>query len=412
MPDSAAGSDTRDRADRLISAVQDLSLARDLPAVMEIVRHAARDLTGADGASFVLRDGDMCFYAEEDAISPLWKGCRFPMSSCISGWAMLNREPAVIEDIYSDARVPVEAYRPTFVKSLVMVPIRTRAPVGAIGNYWAARHRATAEQLRLLQALADSTSIAIENVQLFAEMEQRIRARTAELEAANQELEAFSYSVSHDLRAPLRAIDGFSSALQEQAGGLDAAGRKHLERIRAATARMGQLIEDLLGLSRVVRADMAREAVDLSVIAREVMDELRRSAPERGLQLVIADGLRAEGDPRLLRILLENLLHNAWKYSSRALQARITFGSEIAADGGRVFIISDNGAGFDMRYADKLFGAFQRLHSDQEFPGTGVGLATARRIVHRHGGRIWADSAPGQGATFRFTLKAANDRIE
>lgn len=176
--------------DRLIGIIQELSLARQLDDVAEIVRGAARELAGADGATFVLRDGDQCYYKDEDAISPLWKGKRFPIQSCISGWAMLNRQPTVIEDIYLDDRIPHAAYRPTFVKSLVMVPIRTREPIGAIGTYWARHHHATPQQVQMLQALADSTSVALENVQMYAEMEERVRRRTEELANANQRLQA------------------------------------------------------------------------------------------------------------------------------------------------------------------------------------------------------------------------------
>lgn len=175
-------------AQRLIQAVQELSMARSLDAVADIVRHAARELVGADGATFVLRDGGQCFYKDEDAISPLWKGQRFPLEACISGWAMLNRQAAVIEDIYQDARIPHAAYRPTFVKSLVMVPIRTLQPIGAIGTYWASQHRAAAEQVEMLQALADSTSVALENVQVYAELELRVEERTAQLAEANRRL--------------------------------------------------------------------------------------------------------------------------------------------------------------------------------------------------------------------------------
>jgi hypothetical protein len=174
----------------LVEVVQRLSLARDVPAIQDVVRRAARRLTGADGATFVLRDGDRCYYADEDAIAPLWKGQRFPMSACISGWAMLNRRAAVIPDIYADDRIPHDAYRPTFVKSLVMVPIRTLDPVGAIGNYWARPHNPTPEEVALLQALADTTAVAMENVRVLAELEDRVRARTAELEAANRQLAA------------------------------------------------------------------------------------------------------------------------------------------------------------------------------------------------------------------------------
>lgn len=402
QPERSAGGERRAAA-LLVAAVQALALARDLAGVMEIVRRAARELTGADGATFVLRDGDQCFYAEENAIAPLWKGLRFPMSACISGWVMLHGEPTVIPDIYADPRIPADAYRPTFVRSLAMVPIRTAAPIGAIGNYWATEHRATPEEVGLLQALADSTSIAIENVRLYAEMEQRVCDRTAQLDAANRELEAFSYSVSHDLRTPLLAVEGFTAALLALSGEeLATAGRGHLLRIRRSAERMSQLLEDLLLLSRVSRAELRRERVNLSAMAGEIVGELRAADPARRVDVEIGEGVSAEGDPRLIRVVLENLLANAWKYTSRTARARIRFGGE-RREGGDIFV-EDNGAGFDMALAGRLFAPFQRLHAEEDYPGTGIGLATVQRIVHRHGGDIRATAAPGAGATFRFTL--------
>jgi signal transduction histidine kinase len=391
--------------ERLVAAVQELSLARDLGTLMAIVRHAARQLTGADGATFILRDGDRCYYADEDAIAPLWKGRRFPMTACISGWAMLHRQHAVIEDIYADPRIPVEAYRPTFVKSLAMVPIRTLDPIGAIGNYWAAPHRPSAEEVKLLQALADTTAVAMENVQMYGELEQRVRDRTAELEAANRELESFSYAVSHDLRAPVRHVDGFVRALEEDAGAaLDATARGHLARIQSATRRMSQLIEDLLALSRTIRQPVNRTSVDLAALARDVATALRGAEPGRAVEFVIPETLPASGDARLLRVALENLLGNAWKFTSRCPHPRIELGAATLPDGQTAYAVRDNGAGFDMAHAGRLFGAFQRLHGEDEFPGTGIGLATVQRIIARHGGRIWAEAAVGQGATFSFTL--------
>ena len=390
--------------ERLVGAVQELSLARDIESIMAIVRRVARELCGADGATFVLRDDGKCFYADEDAISPLWKGSRFPMEACTSGWAMLHRESVVIEDIYADARIPADLYRTTFVKSLAVVPIRTASPVGAIGNYWASHRRVTPDELKLLQALADSTSIAIENVQLISELEARVRARTAQLEAANRELEAFSYSVSHDLRAPLRSISGFSLALEEDLGDrLDDNTRSHVGWIRSATVRMGTLVDDMLSLARANRVELDAAPIDLAVIARAVADDLGAHTPERRASIAIADGLVASGSATLMRAVFENLLGNALKFTGRTADPRIEVGSTEAA-GERVFFVRDNGAGFDMSHASRLFTPFQRLHSSQDFPGSGVGLATVQRIVHRHGGRIWAESEPGRGATFFFTL--------
>ncbi|HML23168.1 MAG TPA: PAS domain-containing protein [Aggregatilinea sp.] len=236
------------------------------------------------------------------------------------------------------------------------------------------------------------------------ELEQRVRERTSQLSAVNRELEAFSYSVSHDLRTPLRAIDGFSHALLEDYGDiLSQEGRYYLERIRVASQRLGQLIDDLLKLSRLTRSEIQRMPTDLSDLAHSILEELRISQPKRHVQAVIQPKIIAEGDPRLLRVALENLLNNAWKFTSQTASAQIEFGT-LDYEDERVYYIRDNGAGFDMTYADKLFGAFQRLHSTSEFEGTGIGLATVQRIIHRHGGRIWASSAVNEGATFYFTL--------
>lgn len=235
-------------------------------------------------------------------------------------------------------------------------------------------------------------------------LEELVGERTAQLEAANKELEAFSYSVSHDLRAPLRAIDGFSQALLEDHGhDLGADARGYLDRVRTAVQRMGVLIDDLLELSRVSRAVMRIDEIDLSVMASEIVADRRAAEPQRHVEVVIAPALFALGDARLLAVAFTNLLDNAWKYTGRNPNARIEVGAE-ATNGERVFFVRDNGVGFDMQYADKLFGAFQRLHSERDFPGTGVGLATVARIVQRHGGRVWAEGVPGQGATFYFTL--------
>ena len=230
-----------------------------------------------------------------------------------------------------------------------------------------------------------------------------------ELKVVNKELETFSYSVSHDLRAPLRSIDGFSQALIEDClDQLDESGHDHLRRIRTATQKMGQLIDDLLTLSRVIRSDMRRESVDLSRLASHTCNVLQQSHPERQVEFNIQPGLVAQGDTRLLQVVLENLLNNAWKFTAKRPQAKIEFGlltSETAENiSPYTYFVRDDGVGFDMAYADKLFSPFQRLHSVTEFPGNGIGLATVQRIVHRHGGELWAEGSLDQGATFYFTL--------
>lgn len=281
-----------------------------------------------------------------------------------------------------------------------------------------------ATEIEFATQIASHLAVALQHAELLSELqaevverqqvEQAVRSLNLELQRAiielqalNKELEAFSYSVSHDLRAPLRSIDGFSQALLEDyEQQLDETGQNYLRRIRLATQRMGQLIDDLLNLSRLMRSDMQLETVDLSVVARGICTELQETQPERPVEFVIQPGLIVQGDNRLLQMMLTNLFDNAWKFTSKHTQAKIEFGSRTQASGIPVYFIRDDGAGFDMAYAHKLFGPFQRLHRIDEFPGTGIGLAIVQRIVHRHGGRVWAEGLVEQGATFYFTLVA------
>ncbi len=229
--------------------------------------------------------------------------------------------------------------------------------------------------------------------------------RTTELARSNAELQQFAHSVSHDLRAPLRSIDGFSDILlEDHADGLDAEGADYLGRVHQSAQHMGLLIDALLDLSRVTRMEMHRTDVNLSALAREVAGELQRRDPERIARFEIQEGLTADGDARLLRVIMENLLDNAWKFTSKKPEAEIAFGSERCEDGTTAFFVRDNGAGFDPRYAGSLFGAFQRLHGPEDFEGTGIGLATVARIVQRHGGEVRAEGEVGRGATVYFTL--------
>jgi light-regulated signal transduction histidine kinase (bacteriophytochrome) len=244
---------------------------------------------------------------------------------------------------------------------------------------------------------------------LNEELEARVAERTRELSMLNRELEAFAYSVSHDLRTPLRTIDGFARVIEEVDGDkLSPQGRGHLRRIIAAVHRMGRLTSDLLALAQVSRAELRLEPVDLSAMARTVADELARSDPDRTVAWHIDDGLQATADPGLMRVVLENLLGNAWKYTGQTANARIEFTRSPAggADGAEEFCVRDNGAGFDMSYASQLFEPFKRLHRPQEFEGSGVGLATVHRVIERHGGRVRGEGAVGQGATFFFSVAA------
>jgi PAS domain S-box-containing protein len=257
----------------------------------------------------------------------------------------------------------------------------------------------------LVNDVTERSRVEREILSLNAELEERVSARTIELTAANNELEAFTYSVAHDLRAPLRGIDGFSALLVEHGRSkLDGEATVYVERIRDASQRMGAMISDLLDLSRVSRSELFRLPVDLSAMAREIADELQRVNPGRQAEWRITPDLKAKGDPGLIRLVLDNLIGNAWKYSGDASHPVIEFGSSKDAGGRSEFFVRDNGVGFDMQYAGKLFSVFQRLHSAQKYEGTGIGLATVKRIVERHGGGVSGEGSLGRGATFRFWL--------
>ena len=268
----------------------------------------------------------------------------------------------------------------------------------------------TERRAQLAARAAEINQLNAELTLLNSGLESSVERRTLELQAANKELEAFSYSVSHDLRAPLRTIDGFSLALQEDfAEALNDEGRDYIKRVRTGVQRMGTLIDALLQLSRVTRSEVVRETVDFSQLATNVFNELQAGEPERRVEWSAEPGVAVEGDTRLLRVALENLIGNAWKFTARTPAAKIAFGSsprEAGSQAGTVYFIRDNGAGFDMAYVDRLFTAFQRLHGDRDFKGSGIGLATVSRIISRHHGHIWAESQVGHGATFSFTLAA------
>jgi signal transduction histidine kinase len=395
-------------AELLIGAMRDLSRARTRVAVAEVVKTCARKLVGADGATFVLRDGRQCFYLDEDAISPLWKGQRFPMDACVSGWVMDHAEQAVMPDIYKDPRVPHAAYRPTFVKSLVMTPVRRIDPVAAIGIYWARHHEATPRECELLQNLADTTAVALENATVYEELERRVQERTQQLQQANQELESFSHTVAHDLRSPLNAIIGFAELLAERGGEVPAATvHSFSSEIANAGRRMNNLIGVLLEFARDATVEVNKAPLDMSTLAGEIAAQLRMGGSYPSATVEIAPNLAVHADAGLLEVALTNLLSNALKYSSKVASPHVVLGSRREEDGSTVYFVRDNGAGFDPTQAARLFAPFQRLHDRREFAGNGVGLATVARIVRRHGGRIWAESQPGEGATFSFTLPAS-----
>jgi PAS domain S-box-containing protein len=397
------------------------------PLLAQIARTVADIVGDASVVALISDDGDQLATAASAARDPAlepdfnryFAGLSAPLTTSTSVSATVARtgQPMRVEaDPAGVASQADEALRPLLaqvdVHSLAVVPIRVRDTV--IGTLLMLRNAPgrgyTDDDVTLLQDLADRAGLAIENARLYVQLEQRVLERTAELEAANQELESFSYSVAHDLRAPLRAISGFSHALLDDAAArLAPEDLRFANQIRDAAHRMGELIDALLDLARISRTEPRRRRVEVSEIARRVVAALHAGHPERDVEVVIADDLVAHADPRLLEIALTNLLGNAWKFTGKRTQARIELG-QLPGDRPPVFFVRDNGAGFDPGQADKLFGVFQRLHAAQDFDGTGIGLATVHRIVRRHGGVIWAEAELDRGATFYFTLQSPDKR--
>jgi PAS domain S-box-containing protein len=390
----------------LIESIQQLSSAQSLDSVQDIVAISARRLIGADGATLVFKENDHCFYVNEDAIEPLWKGKKFPMDSCISGWVMENKKPVVIEDIFSDDRIPKDLYSATFVKSLAMVPVNISEPIGAIGNYWKETYIPTETEIQLLQTLADAAARSIENINLYAELELRVKKRTEQLQAANKELETFTYSVSHDLKAPLRGIDGYSKLLMDDYGSrLNEEASHFIKTIRSSTLQMNQLINDLLSYSRLERSEVKQEKIKLQPFVERIVsgfsDELQKTGATVKMHL---PENQITADSTGLSIALRNFIENALKFSSEKIKPSIEIGYE-EKPGSWIIFVKDNGVGFDMKYHDRIFDIFQRLHRAEDFPGTGIGLAMVAKAMQRMGGKTWAESSLGNGATFFIELQ-------
>lgn len=393
------------RLEVLIESIQQLSSAQSLDTVQELVAKSARKLIGADGASLVFRENDHCFYVNEDAIQPLWKGNKFPMESCISGWVMQQKKPVVIEDVFSDDRIPKDVYKPTFVKSLAMVPINQKEPIGAIGNYWKETYIPGEPEMQLLQTLADAAARAIENINLYAELEDRVNQRTEQLQTVNKELETFTYSVSHDLKAPLRGIDGYSKLLLDEYGGkLDEEASFFIQTIRRSTIQMNRLIEDLLSYSRLERSQFKQEKIALKPFVDTLVANYRTELEKHrfSVTLMIPDVIII-ADSTGLSIILRNLMENAIKFTCQKPSPSIEIGLE-DNPGSWIICLKDNGVGFDMKYHDRIFEIFQRLQRAEDFPGTGIGLAMVAKAVKRMNGKAWAESIPGEGSSFYIEI--------
>jgi signal transduction histidine kinase len=413
------------RLEVLARTVHELAAASgDADAVLELAAHRLGEVIGESAAILLLSDDGQWLEptrsvddrdpARREIANALHGATRQPARDGPTGWVLASGEALLIPHVDGSQHTAIAGAAPGAtdqlgVASLLILPLRSRErTIGVVNLVRSARSLPyTLDDQRFAQEVADRAGLAIDNAVLVATLERRVAARTAALEVANQELDAFGESVSHDLRAPLRAIEGFSHVLLTEHGDqLDDNGKHYLHRVRSATQRMFSLIEDLLSLARLTRLELRWASVDMSALAGHVAADLRRRDPERTTPIHVAPELSARGDGRLLAIVLDNLLGNAWKFTANHQGAAIWFGCE-SRDGQDVFYVRDSGAGFDMRYVHKLFLPFQRLHQSSEYEGVGIGLATVRRIIARHGGRIWGEGLPGEGATFSFTLNVA-----
>lgn len=416
---------TASAMDRLPEIVQQLSLARTIDEIVDIVRRAARQLTGADGATFVLREReageDVCSYVDEDAIGPLWKGRRFPASTCISGWAMAHREAVAIEDVFSDPRIPVDAYSPTFVKSLVVVPIRRAAPVGAIGTYWATRHVASAEEIRVLQALADSTSVAMQSVELHAEIE-RMAARTADLAAAREELrrtneallelgrrkDELAALVAHDIKNPASGLM-LRAQMRLREGEMAESERRAWTSVYTCAEAVTRLAMDLVDVSSSERGalELACGSVEVDALAEQLERLMRPLAEARNQRLALRTDARCAvlADRDLLLRVLVNLVENALTHNPPGGSVRL----DVRPDSDEIVLaVCDEGPGVPVDQRERVFDKFVRLDGAQApRTGRGLGLPFCRLAIRAHGGRIWIEDNAPRGSRFCVSLRRA-----
>lgn len=394
------------RLSQFIGVLQGLAGSRDLQSLADTVTRGCRALTHADGAALILREGaEHVRYIATDAIEPLWQGQRFELDECIGGRVIREKIPAIVPDLASDLHTDTARYKASFVKSLVAVPIGTADPAGAIGCYWQQPHRADDDELNILRVLGDTTAIALNNLRHYEELERRVAERTAQLQTLNKELETFTYSVSHDLKAPLRGIDGFSRLLLEDyADKLDEDGRSFLGHIRQGTQQMGQLIQDLLEYSRMERRELHPMTIDLRHLVTRVVagfhDEIRRREAE--VRIAVGD-FTVQIDADGLTLALRNLLDNALKFSRATPKPEIEIGAQTQGDRLQIWV-KDNGIGIERKYQDKIFEIFQRLHRPEDYPGTGIGLAIVRKALQRIGGQVQVQSEPDHGSTFLMDI--------
>jgi signal transduction histidine kinase len=392
-------------SDTLIATVEKLLLCVTTKEVARVVAEAAKAMTGADGVTFVLRDGDECWYYDEEAISPLWKGRRFPMADCISGWSMEHKEVVCIEDIFSDDRVPQEAYRPTFVKSLCMIPIREVSPLGAIGVYWGRTHLASKDEIKVLKLLANSAAVSLQSLKSKNEIFEQAKTLN-DLGVRNKELELGSNLLLHDLRSPATVVTVMAEILREELRDqLTPTVLESIQTISSAGERITSHLERIMLLTKSMKQPLLPRPVNITAIANKIFNEQTRINNHRNFASKISDNMHAYGDEFLVQVALENLISNAVKYTKKRPLTEIQIGTAMQVRKGfRRFYVRDNGVGFCPSDANKLFQPLVRLHPEREYSGNGLGLVSVARIFQLHGGTVSAEGKVDQGATFYFEL--------
>lgn len=388
----------------LVRVVQELSLAHSLEDITTVVRAAARALVHADGATFVLRDGEQCHYVDEDAITGLWKGMKFPLNSCISGWCMLHKEQLTIEDIYKDDRIPHDAYRPTFVKSLAMTPIRKNKPIGSIGTYWGKSYVPSEEELEALQALADATSIAINNVNTINELHEH----TENLEKINRQLNRYTWIVSHDLKEPLRGLSLNLSLLESDLLDQGKISKKdltynYIERMHSSISTSEQLISDILTIAKIEHYQNSFTSVSLQKIVSDTLNLFNDTIFKMSCKVEYENLPSVHADPVLLSRVFQNIISNSLKFQKDELHPEIKISASLNGSNW-VVSIQDKGIGITSDYHEKVFDFFTHIHNRRDFPGSGVGLSICKKIIEDFGGKIWIESPPGKGCIVSFTL--------
>ncbi|WP_408096780.1 ATP-binding protein [Peredibacter sp. HCB2-198] len=377
-------------SEKLVQVIQKLSLARDLQSIVDIIRHAARELTGSDGATFVLRDGDKCYYVDEDAITPLWKGLRFPLRACVSGWAMLNKQNVIIPDIYKDSRVPVDAYRPTFVKSMVMIPIRKENPIGAIGTYWAKPHEATQEEVRILESLADTTSISLQNIQLLSDLTHQLNLR-----------DEFIAISAHELRTPLTPLGLQLNLLSKYIKGQSPQVDQMLDKAKNQLNDFSKLIDNLLDVSRIHLGQFSHQKsrTELCKIVQDNVNLLRLSSKGE-IKFNCANTIWGDWDGERIGQVVRNLILNAIRFGEgKLIEVDVHVENAMA-----VFSVKDHGLGISRADQARIFRRFERAHDYKNYGGMGLGLYVVSKILEDHGGEITVESEVNQGSTFTVRL--------